>query len=93
MLLTYWLKIKRYKKGYLWNSNEYIRYRKKPEQFDENAFLSDLVQHSWSNINSYGDTSAAVQFVNDTFLSLLDKHASLKETGKKVSWLDESGNS
>ena len=42
-------------------------------------FLSDLSQHSWSNINSYEDRSAAVQFFNDTFLSLLDKHAPLKK--------------
>ena len=32
-------------------------------------------QRSWSNINSYEDPSAAVQFFNDTFLSLLDKQA------------------
>ena len=36
-------------------------------------------QRSWSNINSYEDPSAAVQFFNDTFLSLLDKHATLKK--------------
>ena len=39
-----------------------------PVQSDENAFLSDLAQPSWSNINSYEDPSAAVQFFNDTFL-------------------------
>ena len=77
------------------SAHKYIRYRK-TEQFAENTFLSDLAQQSWSNINSYEDPSAAVQFLNDTFLSLLDKHAPLKKkTGQKVSatWLDESRNS
>ena len=60
------------------SAHKYIRYRT-TEQFDENAFLSDLAQQSWSNINSYEDPFAAVQFCNDTFLSLLDKHAPLKK--------------
>ena len=73
-----------------------INKKQNTEPFDENALLSDLVQYSWSNINSYKDPSAAVQFSNDAFLSLLDKHAPLKKKrDKKVSttWLDESGNS
>ena len=41
--------------------HKYIRYRR-TEQFDENAFLSDLAQPYGSNINSYEDPSAAVNF-------------------------------
>ena len=70
------------------SAHKYIRYRK-TEQFDENAFLSDLAQQSWSNINSYEDPSAAVQFFNDTFLSLLDKHAPLKR--KRVKKCQQPG--
>ena len=70
------------------SAHKYIRYRK-TEQFDENAFLSDLAQQPWSNINSYEDPSAAVQFFNDTFLSLLDKHARLKK--KRVKKCQQPG--
>ena len=59
-----------------------------PVQSDENAFLSDLAQPSWSNINSYEDPSAAVQFFNDTFLSLLDKHAPLKKC-QQPGWMNQ----
>ena len=50
---------------------------------------ADLIQQSWSNINSYEDPSAAVQFFNDTFLSLLDKHAPLKK--KRVKKCQQPG--
>ena len=46
------------------SAHKYIRYRK-TEQFDENVFLSDLAQQSWSNINSYEDLSAAANFFKD----------------------------
>ena len=46
-------------------------------------------QRSWSNINSYEDPSAAVQFFNDTFLSLLDKRAPLKK--KRVKKCQQPG--
>ena len=49
----------------------------------------DLAQQSWSNINSYEDPSAAVQLFNDTFLSLLDKHAPLKK--KRVKKCQQPG--
>jgi len=68
--------------------HKYIRYRR-TEQFDENAFLSDLAQPSGSNINSYEDPSAAVQFFNETFLSLLDKHDPLKK--KRVKKCQQPG--
>ena len=51
-------------------------------------FFQNL-QQSWSNINSYEDPSAAVQFFNDTFLSLLDKHAPLKK--KRVKKCQQPG--
>ena len=69
-------------------SRQYIGYSK-TEQFDENAFLSDLAQQYWSNINSYEDPSAAVQLFNDTFLSLLDKHVPLKK--KRVKQCQQPG--
>ena len=50
--------------------HKHIRYRT-TEQFDENAFLSNLAQQSWSTINSYEDHSAAVQpgWVNQEILN------------------------
>jgi len=74
------------------SAHKYIRYRK-TEQFDDNAFLSDLVQQSCSNINSYEDPSTAVLFFNDTFLFLLDKHAPLKKKrvkkGQQPGWMNQ----
>jgi len=53
-----------------------------------NAFLSDLAQQFWSYINSYEEPSAAVQFFNDIFLSLLDKHAPLKKC-QQPGWMNQ----
>ena len=65
--------------------HKYIIYRK-TEQFDENAFLSDLAQPSGSNINSYEDPSAAVNFSMKLFsLYLTNMIHSKRNESKSVS--------
>ena len=48
------------------------------DSFDEKSFLLDLSQQPCSNLNSFTDPSATLQFFNNTFLFVLNKHAALK---------------
>ena len=46
--------------------HKFITYRKM-DSFDENSFRLDLSQQPWSNLNSFTDQSAALQFLTILF--------------------------
>jgi len=57
--------------------HKFITYRKM-DSFDENSFRLYLSPQPWSNLNSFTDPSASLQFFNNTFLFVLKKHAPFK---------------